>query len=103
MLRDERTPTDRHTLTVERRGDGLRIDGWELGEICARVHGDREYEWAIDVAAADVPALVAALGGAPDEDALAVIARACTAAPDRLVAALHAHAIPHAFGMRLGD
>jgi len=103
VLRDERTATDRRTLVVERRGRDLHIDGWELGDLCERVHGDREYEWTIDVAAADVPALVVALGGLRDEDVLAVIARACADRPERLVETIRARAIPHRFWMRLGD
>jgi hypothetical protein len=56
------TPTD---------DDGLTIDGQHLGPFAL---GGREYQHAITDAASDVPAVVAALGGAPCADVLALLA-----------------------------
>jgi hypothetical protein len=61
-------------LTVwTRRGEdgGFTILGQDLGPIAP---GGREYEYAITVAATDVPAVVEALGGTPGADALVVVA-----------------------------
>lgn len=103
VLRDEKTPTDRRRLTVHDHDGGLRLDGWDLGDAVERAHGDREYEWTVDVAAHDLPALVAALGGAPGEDVFEVIRRSCSDDPDRLFRVIVEDRIPHTWWHRLGD
>ena len=103
VLRDERTPTDSRRLTVYDHAGGVRLDGWDHGDLVERVHGDREHEWIVDVASRDVPALVAALGGAPGEDVFAVIRRTCTEDPDRLFRVIREHDIPRAWWHRVGD
>lgn len=103
VLRDEKTAFERRELTVYAHEGGIRVDGWELGDVTERVHGDREYEWTIDVAEHDLPALVTALGGAPGEDVFDAIRRTCSADPDRLQQVIMGANIPHAWWHRLGD
>ena len=103
VLRDEKTERDSRKLTVYDHEGGVRLDGWDLGDLVEQCHGDREYEWLVDVSARDVPALVAALGGAPDEDVFEVIRRTCAADPDRLFRVIVDRNIPHAWWHRLGD
>ena len=47
------------SLTVD--GD-LLIEGWDLGDGVERIFGVREYEWAWTIRAANLPALLSALG-----------------------------------------
>ena len=103
VLRDERTPTDRRRLVVYEHAGGIRLDGWDLGDEVARIKGDREYEWTCDVAASDLPALVAALGGAEGEDVFEVISRTCLSDPNRLYDTIRATKIPYAWWSRQGD
>jgi hypothetical protein len=100
VLRDEKTPTDIRRLTVEARDGGIHIEGWDLGD---GVGADREYEWTIDIAARDVPALVIALGGASGDDALDAISRTCAADANHLQRVIVDAKIPHAWWHRLGD
>lgn len=74
--RHERTGTDVRWLGayVDLAG-ALHIDGQDLGPGTAMVSSDGEYEWFETVAAADVPRLVAALGGGPGDDVLDLLAR----------------------------
>lgn len=60
--------------TVDAAGD-LRIEGQDLGPGVERIFGSREYEWDWVVRAADVPALVRALGGSDGDDVLALLER----------------------------
>ncbi len=62
---------------VGKRGD-LVLEGQDLGPLTAIVSDDGEYEWFRYVKAEHIPALIAALGGAPDEDILDVLARVAT-------------------------
>ena len=85
-----RWPRDRHaprrpTRRARREGtrylsatlnrDGLEIFGADRGPGVARFWGEDEYEWQYWIAAEDIPALVAALGGAPGDDVLALLQR----------------------------
>jgi hypothetical protein len=54
---------------VGARGDVV-IEGQDLGSGVEEIFGAREYEWTWTVAAADVPALVRALGGDEGDDVL---------------------------------
>lgn len=103
VLRDERTATDTRRLTVYDHDGGVRLDGWDRGDLVEQYQGDREYEWLVDVAARDVPALVAALGGAPDDDVFEVIRRTCTTDPDHLFRVILDRNIPHGWWHRIGD
>jgi|MudIll2142460700_1097286.scaffolds.fasta_scaffold04173_6 hypothetical protein len=103
VLRDEQTATDVRQLTVYDHAGGLRLDGWDLGDATAAAHGDREYEWTLDVAARDLPALVKALGGAEGEDVFDVIRRTCVGDPNRLHRVIVDAKIPHAWWHRVGD
>jgi hypothetical protein len=73
VLRAEKTDTDQRQLSVYDHEGGIRIDGWDYGDTVERLKGGREYEWMIDVAANDLPALVAALGGAAGDDVFEAI------------------------------
>jgi hypothetical protein len=44
VLRDEQTATDDRKLTVYAHGDGIRIDGWDLGDGVQAAHGDAEID-----------------------------------------------------------
>lgn len=81
-------PRERHvTLQNEHREDGswlnldayldpdgtLRIVGQDLGPVTAAISSDGEYEYFYTIAAADVPALVTALGGEPGSDVLELL------------------------------
>ena len=75
-LRHERTGRDVRWLGAYVDGAGtLHIDGQDLGPGTAIVSSDGEYEWFETIAAADVPRLVVALGGAPGDDVLDLLAR----------------------------
>ena len=60
--------------TVDASGD-LRIEGQDLGPGVEQIFGSREYEWDWLVKAADVPALVRALGGSDGDDVLDLLER----------------------------
>jgi hypothetical protein len=49
------------------------IEGQDLGPTVSKLMGDLEYEWTGTIAAADVPLLVAALGGAAGDDVLGAV------------------------------
>ncbi len=59
-------------------GGQLVLQGQDLGPLTAIVSDDGEYEWFRSVKAEHIPSLIAALGGAPDEDILDVLARVAT-------------------------
>jgi len=104
VLRDEKTDTDIRRLSVYDHDGGIRIDGWDLGDQVEKYKGDREYEWMIDVAARDLPALVAALGGQRGEDVFEVIRRTCLDDPNRLQnVILYDPKVPHKWWSRQGD
>lgn len=80
------------TLRDEKRADGshlglwayldtagrLHIDGQDLGPVTKFVSGDGEYEYFEMVAKADIPRLIALLGGKPEDDILELLARSWT-------------------------
>ena len=62
VLRDERTKTDRRSLTAGyKRGRDLVFEGQDIGEGVKAFWGYDEYEWAWTVKAHDVPKLMLAL------------------------------------------
>jgi hypothetical protein len=81
-LRDERQGRDRRALDAEVRDDGsLVIRGQDLGPGASSMSGDdEEYEWAYTFAAQDVPKLVAALGGTPDQPTIELLQQRYTGA-----------------------
>jgi hypothetical protein len=103
VLRSETTPTDRRELSVYNTAEGIRVDGWDMGDEVERLKGAREYEWMIDVAERDLPALVAALGGAAGEDVFDVIRRTCIDDPTHLHSVIVRFQIPHQWWHRIGD
>ena len=96
MLREERTGRDGRFLWAYVDDSGrLHIDGQDLGPGTAPVSSDGEYEWFSTIAAADVPRVVALLGGQPGDDVLDVLERGFTgAASYDLEARLRASDIP---------
>jgi hypothetical protein len=75
-LRAEVDGKDKRFLDAWVGDDGaLHIVGQDLGPATAIVSSDGEYEWARTVAPADVPRLVAELGGQPGQDILDVLER----------------------------
>ena len=84
----------------------LVIDGQDLGPAVERAFGEglTEYEWRHTIRAANVPLLVAALGGAPGEDVLVLLARTCTDDDAARLARLLGtdEAVPAEFWSRIG-
>ncbi len=75
-LRAERTGNDYRHLEAYVDGEGrLHVDGQDLGPGTSIVSSDGEYEWFETIAAADVPQVVAVLGGQPGDDVLDVLER----------------------------
>jgi hypothetical protein len=79
VLRDERDGANRRYLCAYLDLAGLHIDGQDLGPSTALVSEDGEYEWFETIASADLPRLVALLGGASGEDVLDLLERDWTA------------------------
>jgi hypothetical protein len=80
-LRDERDGRDsRHLWAYVDEAGALHIDGQDLGPATAIVSSDGEYEWFETIAAADVPRVVALLGGQPGDDVLDLLERDFTGA-----------------------
>lgn len=79
-LRDDSDGPDRRFLHAEVVDNQLHIVGQDLGPKTAMVSDDGEYEWARVVRRADIPALIAALGGHPNEEILDVLTRVATGA-----------------------
>ena len=76
MLREERDGADLRFLWAYVDGSGrLHIDGQDLGPSTAIVSSDGEYEWFETIAAADVPRVVALLGGQAGDDVLDLLER----------------------------
>ena len=101
VLRDEKRPGDSRYLAVTLTETGLRLEGHDLGDGVAAVYGAdiREYEWTVDVATKDLPALRKAVGGSMIAPLLDVLERAGAAAVDR-----PAREVPHTIvWSRLGD
>lgn len=101
VLRDERGPRDSRQLEVTFSESGLRVDGWDLGDSVESFHGAgiREYEWIVDVATSDLPALRAHLGLTATEPLLDALERVGASAVD-----LGARAVKHTVvWSRLGD
>ncbi len=106
VLRDDNTPTDRRRLTVTVLDDGsLRIAGADRGDGVERSFGDgvRDYQWTTDVAPADLPRLITALGGVDGSDVLDVIEASCRDRPSRLEATIHELGLTTKFWSRMGD
>ncbi len=78
-LRSEHSGHDHRHLEAYLDPQGcLHIDGHDLGPGTSPVSEDGEYEWFETFDAADVPRLVALLGGARGEPVLALLARSFT-------------------------
>ena len=74
MLRSEQSGDDARYLWAYTDDEGnLHIDGQDLGPATAPVSSDGEYEWFQTISAADVPQLLALLGGDPGSDPLDVL------------------------------
>ena len=66
------------SIDYVRAGDGsVRIEGQDLGSAVESIMGGgiREYEWIWVIAKADVEAAIAALGGKPGADVMALLQR----------------------------
>jgi hypothetical protein len=75
-LRAERGGSDyRHLEAYLDAAGVLHIDGHDLGPGTGMVSDDGEYEWFGTIAAADVPRVVALLGGRPGDDLLDLLER----------------------------
>ena len=76
MLRSETSgPDSRYLWAYLDEAGRLHIDGQDLGPATAPVSPDGEYVWFKTIAAADVPRVVALLGGRTGEDVLDVLER----------------------------
>jgi hypothetical protein len=106
VLRDEQTPGDRRTLTVELLADGrLVVDGWDLGSGVSGVFGEdvREYEWVWTVPAAAVKDAMVALGAEPGEHPLDVLERSFLTTGRDPGSTISDAGVPLEFWSRLGD
>ena len=100
VLREKR-PGDSRYLAATLSETGLRLEGHDLGDGVAAVYGPdiREYEWAVDVATKDLPALRKLLGGSMLAPLLDVLERAGAVAVNKAV-----REVPHTVvWSRLGD
>lgn len=106
-LREIRNEDGLQFLEAVLGDDGsLTINGQDLGDGVERFWGQglREYEWTRTVDTQHIPQLVAALGGHPDSDVLALIAQSFTGeAASRLDSFLQDSGIPYEPWSRLGD
>ena len=85
---------------------GVRIEGQDLGAPVEAIMGAgiREYEWVWVIAQADVEEAVAALGGTPGDDVLALLDAWATANGGRDPGQFLKDAgIPMGFWSRFGD
>lgn len=79
VLRNERKGNDsRHLEAYVDAHGALHIDGHDLGPGTAPVRDDGEYEWFRTIPAAEVPRLIALLGGQEGDDILDLLARRYT-------------------------
>jgi hypothetical protein len=73
-LQKDRVGQDSYNLRLRLKSTGdLIIEGHDLGAGVAKCWGGSEYEWALTIKAADVPAYLRCLGGAPDDDILDLV------------------------------
>lgn len=104
-LRHEVDRTDTRILRARTHDGGLRIEGHDIGEGVEAVFGKglTEYEWVVDVAEADLPRLVEALGGRPGEHIINVIRRTYVDDPDHAETVIRDHDIPRKLWNRIGE
>ena len=95
------------SIQVSRADDGgVRIDGQDLGSAVESIMGAgmRECEWSWTIGAADVPAAVEALGGAPGTDPVRLLEAWSAAHRGRDPGqAIHDAGVPMGFWSRFGD
>jgi hypothetical protein len=106
-LREERSGRDVRRLwaSVTAAGD-LLIEGQDLGPGVEAFWGEgqSEYEWCLTVRAANLPALLKALGGQPGDSVLQLLSARFT--EDEQCASprfLQQHDVKHEFWNRAGD
>lgn len=107
VLRDQRDGDGvRHLSARIDAGGALVVEGQDLGPGVTRVFGEgiTEYEWTHTVAADQVPALIAALGGDEGADVLDLLAGGAAGRQgENLGGVLRSHAVPYRVWSRLGD
>lgn len=104
-LRNESRGEDWRSLWLGLNENGdVTIAGQDLGPSVAQSWGDSEYEWAITIKAADVPAYVRCLGGKAGDTVLDLVT-ACFRRDSACVEKqfLEKHGIPIEFWSRVGD
>jgi hypothetical protein len=76
VLRHTEGPDGVRHLEARRQPDGsVVIEGQDLGRGVESVFGSTEYEWARTIPAASLPEAIHALGGAPGDELLELLAR----------------------------
>jgi hypothetical protein len=106
VLRSTRDEAGSRYLAASPLPDGgLAIDGQDLGPGVEAVFGAgcSEYEWTWTVAAPDVPAATAALGGEPHENVFTVVGRWFREHGTDPGTRLRDAGVPVAFWSRIGD
>jgi hypothetical protein len=106
-LRNQTFGADRRMLWAVLTPDGdLRIEGQDLGPAVAEIFGEglTEYEWDVVVRAANLPRAVVALGGAPGDDVLALLAQRYSGfEASNIEQRLDEAGVPSEFWSRIGD
>jgi len=85
-LRDQRDEDGTRKLEAEwRMGGAIAIEGTDVGPGVSRFwgKGNSRYEWEWSIGPAAIPAMIAALGGAPGDDPLALLKAWYDAGPGR--------------------
>jgi len=105
QVRDEKDGNDSRGLWLRLADNGdLAIEGQDLGPSVAEFWGGSEYEWAISIKAADVPAYVRSLGGTPGDDVVELVRASFERSPGCVGAEfLNENGIPNEFWSRVGD
>jgi hypothetical protein len=106
-LRDQTFGADRRLLwaAVTLAGD-LRIEGQDLGPAVEEIFGEgkTEYAWDVVVRAANVPRAIVALGGAPGDDILVLLAQRYSGFDaSKIEQRFDEAGVPSEFWSRIGD
>ncbi len=100
-LFDGQLGTQRVRVWLERRGSGIAVLSHDMGPALESAFGTDEIETFLEIDAADVPAMAAALGGGSADPMQLLVDRyrGDSAATSHLRQLLAEHGIPHRFSV----